>query len=146
MSMQVKKILIATDGSENVRNAVEWGIELAKKNGAKVSALYVVRSTGIVLAMRGKMWSKALEEHIRDEGRKATGYVQDIGRREGVEVEALIIQGKTPADGIVNFAAENDIDLIVIGTLGITGLNHILLGSVAENVVRHAKRPVLVIP
>ncbi|HML26334.1 MAG TPA: universal stress protein, partial [Methanomethylovorans sp.] len=69
-----------------------------------------------------------------------------IGNKEGVEVECVIIDGKTPADGIVDYATENNIDLIVMGTLGLTGLTHILLGSVAENVVRHAKRPVLVIP
>jgi nucleotide-binding universal stress UspA family protein len=46
----------------------------------------------------------------------------------------------------VDFATENDVDLIVMGTLGKTGLSHILLGSVAENVVRHSKRQVLTVP
>ncbi|WP_407357360.1 universal stress protein [Methanolobus sp. WCC5] len=96
--------------------------------------------------MRGEMWSKALENHLRDEGKKATEYVAGVGKEAGVEVETVVIDDKTPADGIVDFATENDMDLIVMGTLGITGLSHILLGSVAENVVRHAKRPVLVIP
>ncbi|MDP2216554.1 MAG: universal stress protein [Methanolobus sp.] len=146
MNTKIKKIVVATDGSENVKNAVEWGIELAKANSAKVSALYVIPPSGIALAMRGEMWSKAMESHQRDIGKKATEHVVDMGRKEGVVVDPVIIDGKTPTDGIVDFAAQNDIDLIVMGTLGITGISHILLGSVAENVVRHAKRPVLVIP
>ncbi|WP_094227365.1 universal stress protein [Methanolobus psychrotolerans] len=146
MSAEIRTIAVATDGSDKVKNAVEWGIGLAKANGAKVSALYVVPHTGVTLAMRGEMWSKALENHLKEVGEKATGYVADVGKKEGVKVEPVIIEDKTPADGIVDFATENNIDLIVMGTLGVTGLGHILLGSVAENVVRHAKRPVLVIP
>ncbi|MDG6244150.1 MAG: universal stress protein [Methanolobus sp.] len=146
MSVTIKNIAIATDGSENVMNAVEWGIEFAKTNGARVAALYVVPPSGVTLAMRGEMWSRSLEEHLKDKGKKATEYVIDVGKQTGVEVEPVIIEDKTPSDGIVEYAAENDVDLIVMGTLGMTGLSHILLGSVAENVVRHAKRPVLVIP
>lgn len=146
MSVNIRSILIATDGSDNVKNAVNWGVGLAKANGAKVKAVYVVPPAGVAVAMRGEMWAKALEGHLKEEGEKATAYVVDIGNKEGVEVECVIIDGKTPADGIVDYATENNIDLIVMGTLGLTGLTHILLGSVAENVVRHAKRPVLVIP
>ncbi|WP_407356142.1 universal stress protein [Methanolobus sp. WCC5] len=50
MSVEIRTIAIATDGSENVKNAVKWGIELAKANGARVSALYVVPHTGVTLA------------------------------------------------------------------------------------------------
>ncbi|WP_370574466.1 universal stress protein [Methanomethylovorans sp.] len=146
MSVNIRSILIATDGSDNVKNAVNWGIGLAKTNDAKVTALYVVPPAGVGVAMRGEMWAKALENHLKDEGEKATAYVVDVGKKEGVEVECVIIDGKVPANGIVDFATENNVDLIVMGTLGLTGLTHILLGSVAENVVRHAKRPVLVIP
>ena len=146
MSVNIRSILIATDGSENVKNAVNWGVGLAKANNAKVKALYVMPPAGVAVAMRGEMWAKALEDHLMEQGKRATGYVFDMGNKDGVEVEPVIIGEKTPADGIVDFAAENNIDLIVMGTLGLTGLTHILLGSVAENVVRHAKRPVLVIP
>jgi nucleotide-binding universal stress UspA family protein len=146
MSVELRTIVIATDGSENVKNAVNWSIELAKAKGAKVKALYVVPHTHVSVAMRGEMWAKGLESHQKEEGKKATEYVVDIGNKEGVDVEPVVIDAKTAGNGIVDFATENDIDLIVMGTLGITGLSHILLGSVAENVVRHAKRPVLVIP
>ncbi len=146
MNIEVKKIVIATDGSENVKNAVNWGMDLAKDNGAMVSAIYVMPLAGVTLSMQGEMWSKALEKHLKDEGEKAISHVEEIGKIKGVRVESSIVEGKTPTDGIVNFAADNNADLIVMGTLGVTGLGHYLLGSVAENVVRHAKRPVLVVP
>ena len=142
----IKKILIATDGSEKVKSALDRGIELAKANSAKVYALYVVPPSGVALAMRGEMWSKALNTHLKEEGMKATQYVVDAGEKQGVKVEPVIIEDKTPADGIVDFATENDVDLIGMGTLGRTGLDHILLGSVAENVIRHARKEVLVVP
>lgn len=146
MSVNIRSILIATDGSENVKNAVNWCIGLAKANNAKVKALYVVLPASVAVAIRSEIWAKALEDHLTGQGKGATGYVVEVGNKERVEVEPVIIGEKTPADGIVDFAANNNIDMIVMGTLGITGLTHILLGSVAENVVRHAKRPVLVIP
>lgn len=146
MGPRIRSILIATDGSERVKNAVDWGIGLAKMYNATVSAIYVIPPSGIALAMRGEMWSKALDSHLRDEGRKAIEHVVAAGEKEGVEVEPVIVEDKTPTDGIVDFATENDVDLIVMGTLGKTGLSHILLGSVAENVVRHSKKQVLTVP
>jgi nucleotide-binding universal stress UspA family protein len=86
-----------------------------------------------------------LRNHLKDEGKSATEYVVDTGKKADVEVEPIIIEGN-PADGIVRFATENGIDLIVMGTLGRTGISHLLLGSVAENVVRHSKTQVLVVP
>lgn len=146
MSVKIEKIMIATDGSENVKNAVDWGIELAKANKAKVSALYVVPHASVTVGMRGEAWAKGLNQHLKDSGQKAVEYVVYLGKKEGVEVEPVIIEDKSPTDGIVDFATENDIDIIVMGTLGKTGLDHILLGSVAENVIRHAKKQVLVVP
>ncbi len=146
MSVNIDKIVVATDGSENVKNAVEWGIEIAKSNNAKVIALYVIPNAGVTLAMRGESWIKGLETHLKEEGEKALKYVVETGEKEGVKVDTLIIEDKNPAEGIVDFARENNADLIVMGTQGRTGLEHMLIGSVAENVVRHAKRQVLVVP
>ncbi|WP_129596946.1 universal stress protein [Methanohalophilus profundi] len=145
MSTKIEKIMIATDGSENVKNAVSWGIELAKATGAKVRAVYVLPPVSVSIATRGERWADSLRNHLKDEGKSATQYVVEAGKKADVEVEPLIIEGN-PADGITKFAAENGIDLIVMGTLGRTGISHLLLGSVAENVVRHSKTQVLVVP
>jgi nucleotide-binding universal stress UspA family protein len=145
MSTKIEKIMIATDGSENVKNAVSWGIELAKATGAKVRAVYVLPPVSVSIATRGERWADSLRNHLKDEGKSATEYVVEAGKKADVEVEPIIIEGN-PADGIVKFATENGIDLIVMGTLGRTGISHLLLGSVAENVVRHSKTQVLVVP
>ncbi|MBP1909915.1 universal stress protein [Methanolobus bombayensis] len=146
MSVEINKIVLATDGSENVKNAIDWSIEIAKTNDAEIIALYVLPNPGVTLAMRGENWVKGLHEHLKEEGKDAIQYVVDTGENEGVKVDRMIIEDKNPADAIVDFAKDNNADLIVMGTQGRTGLSHILLGSVAENVVRHAKRQVLVVP
>ncbi len=78
------------------------------------------------------------------EGKEATAYVETSGKAKNVEVESVILEG-SPAHEIVNFAEENDIDLIVMGTHGKNAIERFLLGSVAENVVRHSRKAVLVV-
>jgi nucleotide-binding universal stress UspA family protein len=146
MGVKINKIVLATDGSENVKNAVDWSIELAKTNNAEIIALYVLPNPGVTLAMTGQTWIKSLHDHLVKEGKEAIQYVVDAGEKEGVTVDRMIIEDKNPADAIVDFAKDNNADMIVMGTRGRTGLNHILLGSVAENVVRYSKNQVLVVP
>lgn len=70
--------------------------------------------------------------------------MEETAKAAGIEVESVLLEGH-PADEIVKFAEQNDIEMILMGTLGKTGLDRFLLGSVAENVVRHSKIPVLVV-
>lgn len=137
-----KRIMVATDGSRPARKAVETGIDIAKLSGAKIYAVYVVVPT--THSARDFGWEKAAMEHFRNEGKRATGFVEETAKAAGIEVESVLIEGH-PADEIVKFAEQNDIEMIVMGTLGKTGLDRFLLGSVAENVVRHSKIPVLVV-
>jgi nucleotide-binding universal stress UspA family protein len=137
-----KRIMVATDGSKPARKAVETGIDIAKLSGAKIYAVYVVVPT--THSARDFGWEKAAMEHFRNEGKRATGFVEETAKAAGIEVESVLLEGH-PADEIVKFAEQNDIEMIVMGTLGKTGLDRFLLGSVAENVVRHSKIPVLVV-
>jgi nucleotide-binding universal stress UspA family protein len=137
-----KRIMVATDGSRPARKAVETGIDIAKLSGAKIYAVYVVVPT--THSARDFGWEKAAMEHFRNEGKRATGFVEETAKAAGIEVESVLLEGH-PADEIVKFAEQNDIEMIVMGTLGKTGLDRFLLGSVAENVVRHSKIPVLVV-
>ena len=137
-----KRIMIATDGSKPARKAIEKGIDLARITGAKLYAVYVIIPT--VHSARDFGWEKAAREHFISEGKRAIGFVEDAAKAAGVEVESVFLEGH-PADEIIKFAEQNDIEMIVIGTLGKTGLDRFLLGSVAENVVRHSKVPVLVV-
>jgi len=140
-----RKIMVATDGSESVRRAVETAVEIAKISGAKLYAVYVIASEGFsIIYPKNVGWERAILEYFRAEGKEATDYVENLGKVADVEVEPVILEG-TPANELVDFAERSDIDLIVMGTLGRTGIQKFLLGSVAENVVRHSKRPVLVV-
>lgn len=137
-----KKIMVATDGSKPARKAIETGIDIARLSEAKIYAVYVVVPT--THSARDFGWEKAAMEHFRNEGKRATGFVEETAKVAGIEVESVLLEGH-PADEIVKFAEQNDIEMIVMGTLGKTGLDRFLLGSVAENVVRHSKISVLVV-
>ncbi len=138
-----KKILIATDGSEYTKNAVDYGIDLAKNTGAKLLTIYVVDTAAFASIPMDAAW-ESMYELLRQEGDVAMKYVAEKAEKEGLEVEANIIEGH-PADEIIKYSEKNSISLIVLGTLGKSGLDRFLLGSVAEKVVRNSKIPVLVV-
>lgn len=128
-----RKIMVATDGSEQVKRAVRTAIEIARLSEAKLYAVYVI-----------ELGVHHSRNHPRAEGWDATTYVENVGRAANVEVESVILEGN-PANEILDFAERYDIDLIVMGTHGKTGLERFLIGSVSENVVRHSEKAVLVV-
>jgi nucleotide-binding universal stress UspA family protein len=139
------KIMVATDGSEPARRAVDSAIGIAKLSEAKLYAVHVI-ALGFYSTTHStdSEWEKAMKEQLVKEGKEVTDYVENAGRAKNVEVESAILEGN-PAEEIIDFAERNDIDLVVMGTHGITGITRVLLGSVAENVVRHSKKAVLVV-
>ena len=138
-----KKILIATDGSENTKKAVNHGIEFARIAGAEVYAVYVLDAGAFATLPMDAAW-ESMYELIRAEGNEALEYVKDRGSESGVPVECSILEGH-PASEIVLYAQENNINLIVLGTLGKTGLDRILVGSVATKVVHTSHIPILIV-
>jgi nucleotide-binding universal stress UspA family protein len=87
---------------------------------------------------------ESMYELLKQEGDLAIKYVAERGEAEGLEVEGNLIEGH-PADEIIKYSEKNSISLIVMGTLGKSGLDRFLLGSVAEKVVRNSKIPILVV-
>ncbi|KYK31294.1 MAG: hypothetical protein AYK19_17050 [Theionarchaea archaeon DG-70-1] len=139
-----KKILIATDGSDHSEEAEKHGLAVAKRSGASVTALYVVEGTHAPRSISSPA-SLLLDEQVealKEEGEKIVDKVVDKGREMGVDVTPMVLEGH-PAHEIIEHAKEYD--LVVVGTLGRGGFSHLLLGSVAEKVVRHAPVPVLVV-
>ena len=139
----VKKILIATDGSEYTKNAVDYGIDLAKNTEAKLYTIYVIDTAAFASIPMDAAW-ESMYELLKQEGDEATKYVAEKAEAEGLSIDRLTIEGH-PAEEIIKFAEKNSINLIVMGTLGKSGLDRFLLGSVAEKVVRNSKIPVLVV-
>ena len=142
-SKLINKILLATDGSEYSARAVEYGIEIARISGSKIFAIYVV-DTGAFASIPMDMAWENMYEMLKAEGDKAIGFIRQKGEEEDIEIEGYILDGH-PAQEIVNFSQTVSADLIVMGTLGKSGLDRFLLGSVAERVLRNAKIPVMII-
>jgi nucleotide-binding universal stress UspA family protein len=138
-----KKIMVATDGSVCSRMAANKGIELGKLSGGTVYAVYVVSTEYFSSMAVGFNWER-MHEALKKEGAQAVSYIKGIGELEKVNVELVLLEGR-PAEELIRYAEEAEMDVIVIGTLGKTGLDRLLLGSVAENVIRHSKIPVMVV-
>jgi nucleotide-binding universal stress UspA family protein len=139
----IKKILIATDGSEYTKSAVDYGIDLAKNTEAKLYTVYIIDTAAFASIPMDAAW-ESMYELLKQEGDEATRYVAERAENEGLSIERQTIEGH-PAEEIIKFAEKNSINLIVMGTLGKSGLDRFLLGSVAEKVVRNSKIPVLVV-
>ena len=88
-------------------------------------------------------WER-MHQTLKKEGLQAVDFVKEAGERKAVNVESVLLEDH-PANELTRYAEENEMDIIVMGTLGRTGIDRLLLGSVAGNVVRHSKVPVMVI-
>lgn len=141
MKMSFQNILVPTDGSEYTKAAVKKAMELAKLSGGKVTALYVLDQT-ILTNMPMDTAVMNVYNTLEKEGKEAVDYVRDLGAEQGVEVTISVKEG-TPVKVILDESANYDI--IVMGTLGRTGMSKLLMGSVAERVVRASQCPVLVV-
>ncbi|NPE31564.1 universal stress protein, partial [Methanococcoides sp. SA1] len=112
-------------------------------SGAKLYVVYVVDTAAFASIPMDAGW-EMMYELLETEGKDASNQVVELGEAQGLEIESAVLEGH-PSNEIIEFAEGNDIDLIVIGTLGKSGLDRFLLGSVAEKVTRNSKVPVLVV-
>lgn len=141
------RILIATDGSEQNKKAVIHAVELAEHHAAELHAVYVMdikSDYGPKSYLSTDISTKGLETFLRQEGEAAIQYVEDLAKNEGLDIKKWIVQGH-PAEEIMKLAEEQSVDLIVMGTLGRSGIEKFLLGSVADKVIRNSNIPVLTV-
>lgn len=145
--MTPSHILIATDLSEPSEPAVEAGAELARRFGARVTLVHVFDPS--MLAPPAAIPSpKRVEETLAREVSAAVRVELERVAREkitGVETAIEVLEHRHVASAICEYAQENGVDLAVVGTHGRTGIAHLMIGSVAEKVVRHAPCPVLAV-
>ena len=140
----MKKILVPFDGSGYSEKAFEKALEIAEKFESELIAMTVIQSgisdsTGMSL--------QRLEEIQDEQEDTATTILKKLETRvksKNVSFSIKIIHNPSSSDGVVTFADNNNIDLIVMGSHGRTGLRKIVLGSVANGVIGHAKCPVLI--
>jgi nucleotide-binding universal stress UspA family protein len=144
--IQLMKILLPTDFSAPSQNAARYAASFAEAYRAQVYLLHVIEGpTPLMMSEEAGLWEenplhREIERGVAEEMKGALS--QNSGK--GLEVVPLTRHGR-PFEEIVGTAREMDVDLIIMGTHGRSGLSHILLGSTAERVVRNAPCPVLTV-
>jgi len=149
MNLAPKRILVATDFSTFSLAAAEAAVDLAVRYRARLTLVHVVPLSTYVEYTSGheglRMTSAELEAAVQASARKLiAAEVERLQKVAAVEISSEPLRGP-PAVEICRFAAENQFDLIVVGSHGRSGAARFLMGSVAEGVVRHATSSVLVI-
>jgi nucleotide-binding universal stress UspA family protein len=139
----LSRILVALDGSEGADKAFNAAAELTRKFDAKLFAICVVELPS-TLGIE-KEFVRTLETALQRQARQLlSDYSAKAKTNYGIEIEIILASGY-PSRAIVDMAKSKDIDFIVIGTRGMSGIKSLILGSVSQDVVRGAKQPVLVV-
>ena len=137
-----RNILVPVDFSDHSARALDAAVELAKQFQGKLHLIHSYPLPPVLLAPYEVSLPLDLERSVRQGADKQLGEWAARVRKAGVAVETTTT-AEAPADAIVNCARKIGADLIVMGTQGLTGLKHLLLGSVAERTLRLAPCPVL---
>jgi nucleotide-binding universal stress UspA family protein len=154
--LSIRKILVAVDGSKPSLNASTYAIDLAKINDAELIVLYIVSppipfipdsqfpDSQFGYANIGSM--KEIETISKEKGQQEVDKVKLKATKKKVRVKTdVLIKFTSVVKVIVEYAEKKKIDMIVMGSRGMTGFEKLLLGSVASGVVTHAHCPVLVV-
>jgi nucleotide-binding universal stress UspA family protein len=145
-TMNIRTILCPTDLSEPSRHALDHAVAIADWYSARVVVLHVQEALAAAAAIAGTGSMKTGGEAEIGDLRRDLDRETHAARARGVEVETAIVPGSGAAATIADYAKRSGIDLIVIGTHGLGGFRHLLLGSVTETVLRQASCPVLTVP
>ncbi|PAU84598.1 stress response protein [Halorubrum salipaludis] len=137
------RILVPTDGSAEGKRAVAHALDLASVHGAGVHALYVVDTASYAGMPMESSW-EGVGDLLRDDANEAVAEVESLAAGTDLAVQTAVAEG-SPSKEIIRYAEGNGCDLIVMGTHGRGGIDRLLLGSVAEKVVRGSSVPVLTV-
>ena len=142
--MDVRTILVPVDFSDHSAKALKQAVELAKSFGAVIHLLhcYPLKVGGI--SPYGLVFPDDFDRQFRDAAARKLSEWSEKAAAEGVAVEEILTP-MFPSEAISSTAQERGADLIVMGTRGLTGLKHVMLGSVAERTIRIAPCPVLIV-
>jgi nucleotide-binding universal stress UspA family protein len=145
--MPIRAVLAPTDFSRHAERAVRIACGLAEKFGASLHLLHVMPDVIAPVGPDPSLVTALPAEYYTDMERESLDALSKLiddswGRPKSLETAVL---WGDAVDGITSYAKEHDIDLIVVSTHGRTGLSHVLMGSVAERIVRESPCPVLTI-
>lgn len=136
-----KKILAPVDGSENSRQALKHGAELARSIGAHLTVIHVLDLPPQLKSLKSY---QLVRDQLMEEGEKILKDAVEICRSYNIPFSEKLSKG-IPADEILHESREGNYDLIVIGSRGMGEVKGWVMGSVSRRVARHARCPVLVV-
>src|SRR5262245_36442797 len=139
----IKRILVPTDFSDSARQALDWGVSLAREFKAEVTLFHVVEN--LTVGYASDLFPVPMAEVYEEISGYARSELQKLAesvRAQGIPVTERLAQG-TPSAEIIRLAKEEPVDLVVLGSHGKGLLDHALFGSTTERVVRKAPCPVL---
>ena len=147
--MSIRKILVAVDGSNHSFNASAYAIDWAKRNDAELIAIHVIYPTyspfQTALSPRPER-IREITKKEKEKGQRCVDKVEEQATDKKVNVKTDVIVGvASVVKEIVKYAENNKVDIIVIGSRGMTGIKKMLLGSIATGVVTYSHCPVLVV-
>lgn len=140
------RILVAVDGSPFAERALKSAVDLAKKYSAKVIIVHVIlrRFYAVTPSEAGVLATTVFVREMETEGKEIINKAEAYAKAERADYECRLLQG-VPAEEILKTARSENVDLIVIGSRGLTEVRAFLLGSVSDKVSHHAKCPTLLV-
>ena len=144
MTIDVQRILVPVDFSDHTPALLEWATHLAEEHASSLILLHAYHLPVEFQQLEGAYLPADFWASVKAEAQEQLGELAKGVKERGIEVETVVCEGYA-ATVIVEEAALRDADLIVIGTRGLSGLKHMLLGSIAERVVQKASCPVLTV-
>jgi nucleotide-binding universal stress UspA family protein len=142
----VKKILAAIDRSKYKEKIIDYAISMGKAWGAEVTAIHVIDPGRGVPGGRIKEKEKQREEEAERPAEDLLSEAELRAKKEGINLRKEIVEeSDTVEKAIIDYAKKNNIDVILIGTSGMSAAEEVFLGSVANNVIHHAHCPVFAI-
>ncbi|MBW2493292.1 MAG: universal stress protein [Deltaproteobacteria bacterium] len=144
MTIEIRTILVPIDFSDSAQQIIEWAAHLAGESKSKLVLFHAYHLPVEFQQLEGAYLPPDFWANVKSESQASLGRHETELRERGFDVESVVREGYA-ATAIVDEANELGADLIVIGTHGLSGLKHMLLGSVAERVVQKAPCPVLTV-
>jgi nucleotide-binding universal stress UspA family protein len=149
----IRKILVPVDGSSASMKALQYAAHLAEleANNAELILVHVVEDVkqGGAIGLQAKYGNVRLVEGFKRTRREAAlkwlRQIEEAARKKGIRIKSEVLDGDSKAEVIIDYASENAIDLIVVGSRGLTGFKRLLLGSVANAILGNAPCPVMVV-
>jgi universal stress protein A len=142
----LNSVLVATDFGDTSKSALEYGRNLARAFGAKLHVLHVAARIVPMSAAEFDPTNLAdVQADIVEDANRQLNRLLTDNERTLLQTKTMVLASTSPATAIVGYAKEAHVDIVVVGTHGRGGISHLLMGSVAEHVVRNAPCPVLVV-